>query len=200
VSAEASPFDRLDSFIADGRLIRQQWVGTDAAGRETACLIAAIWPDAGRKRYAGACAAEVMPKWLALMTPWIDDAGSLEPWPIVIRRYAALARRWHALTSADWRAVEYRVRAITVREAMAHTKHEKIVAICERVAALCDRFAGGEAGLEWAAAAAAAAAADAAAAARWAAARWAADAADRMIFATLDAIESAIVVAEGRAA
>ena len=89
---------RLDTMIAEGRIVRQQW--TD--GHERACLLAALSPEAGRAGDASACPAYVMPPWLAHMTPWIDDEVSAHAWPGVIRRYAALARRWSALDDAAW--------------------------------------------------------------------------------------------------
>ena len=117
MSAE-NPFDRLDMYIAENRLIRQKW--TD--GHDRACLLAALSPECGAAKSSDKCPAELMPPWLARITPWIDDAGSLEAWPGVVRRYAQLGRRWHVLTAEDWTRLDYRVRALCVREAMRHTE------------------------------------------------------------------------------
>ena len=84
--------------IAEDRIIRQRW--TD--GHERACLLAALSPETGKAERASACPAHVMPPWLAHLTPWIDDEVSEDAWPGVIRRYAALARRWSALDDAAW--------------------------------------------------------------------------------------------------
>ena len=65
----------LQQLIDEGRLIRRAWAGTDDQGRETACLLAAISPEAGQAQNPNACPAHVMPQWLAHLTPWIDDAG-----------------------------------------------------------------------------------------------------------------------------
>ena len=89
---------RLNAMIAEDRIIRQRW--TD--GHERACLLAALSPETGKAERASACPAHVMPPWLAHLTPWIDDEVSEDAWPGVIRRYAALARRWSALDDAAW--------------------------------------------------------------------------------------------------
>jgi hypothetical protein len=214
-----------------GTLIRQSWIGTDAQGRETACLLAALVPACGRQQSAGACPADVMPAWLAELTPWIDDAGTLAHWPAVVRRYADLASRWHILTPLAWRKLDYATRAICVREALPHVTVDDwgVRAACDLVLVLLDEAAEtgdlpAEAAAEaaeaagarardaaaWAARAARAAAGAAAACAAggpaareaagaaWAAAACAAGgpaaraAADRIIDATLDAIEREI--------
>jgi hypothetical protein len=110
--------DRLDLFIAENRLIRKDWGYTDSKGRELACLLAALAPEVGlgEDGEATKCPAEVMPLWLAYLTPWIDDAGGENQWPTVIRRYASLARRWEKLTAEDWQRLEYKVRSTILRE------------------------------------------------------------------------------------
>jgi hypothetical protein len=85
--------DKILGYLNSGRLIRGAWTGTDSQGRRTACLLAALSPEAGRSKDPGACPASVMPAWLAHLTPWIDDAGSKEAWPGTVRRYAELAGR-----------------------------------------------------------------------------------------------------------
>jgi hypothetical protein len=171
---------RLDQFIAEGRLIRKDWTGTDAEGRETACLLAALSPEVAKERKEQACPADIMPSWLAHLTPWINDAGSTAEWPAVVRRYAALARRWHVLDAAGWRRAEYRVRRAAVVEAKAYATTEEAAAVCQTVIALCDREIAGEppAQAEWTAAWKAAAAVEWAAEAAAEAAEWAAAAAD----------------------
>lgn len=136
--------ERLRGFLADGRIIRGKWIGTDAQGRETVCLLAALSPEAAEDRDASACPSDVMPAWLAHMTPWLDDAPSRMAWPGIIRRYADIAGRWHVLDDAAWPRAEYRVRAACVREVMQHTSDNIVLAACERVAALCEAVAAGE--------------------------------------------------------
>jgi hypothetical protein len=129
------------SRYAEGTLIRNDWIGTDDDGRETACLLAAVAPECGQARSAGSCPANVMPSWLAHLTPWIDDAGSEAEWPRVVRRFAATAKNWPHLTERH----EYAVRALCVREAMRHANSADALKACERVATLCERARNGEA-------------------------------------------------------
>lgn len=206
-----NPVDRLDSFILQDRLIRKSWGSTKAR----ACLLVALAGDQVIED-PGACPASILPAWLAHLTPWIDDAGSIERWPEVVRTYARLVRASAHLTEDQWTRLDYTARAIFVREAGTHRYAE----VCERVALLCDRAANGDQPIreEWAEAAEAteaarateAEAAEAAAwAASWAAARaaeavaraavraaWAAAAeraaADRMIFAFFAVWEAAL--------
>jgi len=42
---DQTAIDRLETYQREGRLIRNAWVGTDAQGRETACLLAALVPE-----------------------------------------------------------------------------------------------------------------------------------------------------------
>jgi len=178
-------FDRLDTTIAEGRLARGEWIGTDAQGRETACLIAALWPEAGEDEDAGACPADLLPPWLAHLVPWMDDAPSDEAWPTLMRRTAATLRQLHRLDSTALRRVEYRHRATCVREAAQHTADASVLTVCDMVATLCDRVVDGDEpdDDEWSAAEAAAwaessaAEAASAAAAAASAATWAAEAA-----------------------
>lgn len=190
----AARIGRLDLFRAEGRLLRHKWTGTDAQGRETACLLAALSPEVAKSERAGDCPAEVMPAWLAHMTQWIDDAVSDAAWPDIIKRYGGLARRWHVLSPEAWRRAEYGARVAAVREAMRHTTDAAVLAACEGVLRVIEPVARGQPLDEearQAAAAAEAAAAAAAEAARWAAAaaRWAAD---RLVTAILDIIEAEI--------
>jgi hypothetical protein len=169
-----TPYERLNYHINAGTLIRRAWTGSDAQGRKTACLLAAMVPACGDARAASVCPADVMPSWLAHLTPWIDDAGTLGAWPGHIKRYAALAARWGDWTPAQWERKRQIVRAACVREAMRHTIDAAVLRICEDVAATLE---GGAWPTEEQRAAAAT--------------RSAAAAADRLISAILDALEAA---------
>ena len=212
--------DRLETFLNEGRLTRKEWASQDDAGRATACLLAALVPECGRDGSAAACPAELMPAWLAHLTPWIDDAGSEENWMETVFRFADLAASWHVLDTETWRRLEYRVKAVVVREAVRHTTNAGALSACETVIDLCDRAASGEAipDTTWSAARSAARSAERSA--TWSAARsaesaaWSAEsaassaawnaesaasavdaanaAADRIIAGVLDAIETAI--------
>ena len=199
-----NPIERLRNHIKNNTLVRDTWMGIDADGRETACLLAALSPECGAARDVSACPADLMPAWLAQLTPWIDDSGTLKHWPTVVRRYADLAARWRVLDAETWKRLDFAVRAICVREATEVISEEtdgtatEVRKACVCVVALCDRAAVGDypteqewktaaaaaeaaaaAAAEAAAAEAAAAAAEAAEAAAEAAARAAAEAAAR---------------------
>lgn len=105
---------RILELLDEGRLIRKSWTGTDDQGRETACLLAALSPEVARNKAAEACPASIMPQWLAHLTPWMDDIGTLEAWPGMVRRYADLADRWHVLTDADWTRLDWTARRVAV--------------------------------------------------------------------------------------
>lgn len=95
----------LERHIEEGTLIRHWWTGEDERGRATACLLAALSPEAAEAEDAIECPAGVMPAWLARMTPRIDDGGTADAWSSMVRRYARCARGWHTLDDAAWRRV-----------------------------------------------------------------------------------------------
>jgi hypothetical protein len=193
VSADiASRFDRLDAFIAHGALVRHEW----GDGQERACLLLAIAPEVGAGNVA-ACPAAVLPRWLAELTPSIDDNGSEEAWPSMVRRYSTVVRRGaEQLDAAGWRRVLARFLIATMEESGAHDTSGS----CERVAGLWRRVLAGDepAEGEWAAEAAVAAEARAAAAGEWAAR--AATAAARAATAAAEAEAAAAWAAAARAA
>jgi len=121
---EQERIERLNTMIREDRIARHVWSKVDKRGREVACLLAALSPEAGNARLADACPAEVMPAWFANLTPWIDDNGSAAEWPRVVRRYAACASRWSSLDEAAWRRVEVATRRVAVVEAMKTTEDE----------------------------------------------------------------------------
>lgn len=125
--------NRLDRAIAEDRLIRSCWTQEDEKGRELVCLLAALSPEAGKTEDAANCPAFVMPKWLALATPLIDDEGSEELWQSVISRYASLARRWHVLSKTQWKRLEYRVRAAVLNSVMSLKLHKNDVELLRSI-------------------------------------------------------------------
>ena len=184
--------ETLNKYIQENRVIRGKWTDIDKEGRETACLLAALSPEVANSQDPSKCPANLMPEWMAHLTPFIDDSGSIEKWPHVIRRYADLASRWHVLSSEAWARAGYRVRRVSLIEAMGHTKDEKVLAVCSNVLKLLDRAMAGDfpAEQEWKAAEAAAEAA-ATAAEAWAA-EAAAAAADRIIDGIFEVLEDEI--------
>jgi hypothetical protein len=201
-------FDRLNAFVADGRLIRGKWTGKDDEGRETACLLAALYPPCGEAKAESACPAALMPSWLASLTVLIDDSGTLEKWPGHIKRYAQVIRGVVALPAEKMAALSTRIRVLIVREAMSHITRDEwgCKAACEQTikalesgdtakisaaasAAASAASAAASAARSAAASAARSAAASAATSAAWSAAASAAE--DRLIDAFLTAMEEA---------
>jgi len=156
--------DRLETYLHEGRLIRNAWTGTDEQGRETACLLAALVPECGVAEDAGVCPASALPPWLAHLTPWLDDAGTVEAWPGFVVRYVTILRSWN-LDDAQSRRCDYLCRALIMREARNHTTDAAAYTAIDTVIALCARAAAGSpiTDKEWAPADAAAYAAYAAA-------------------------------------
>lgn len=178
---------RLDRAIEDGRVIRGRW--TD--GQERACLLAWLSPEAGERESASVCPASVMPPWLAHLTPHLDDRPSARAWPGIVRRYGALAHRWHVLDAAGWERARVASLLVIVREARAHCP----ASACASLAAIDGVIAWLERGApeaERESVRRAAAAAWAAEAAAWAGA----DAADRIALGVFDALEAEIARAE----
>ena len=135
--------DQILGRLADGTLIRESWTGTDSKGRQTACLLAVIVPKCGVDQSAYSCPSEVMPAWLAHLTPWIDDAGTIEAWPAHIREYARLSQSFGRLTTepeVGRRALIGSLRAIMV-EAVCHGDPDGTVSA---VLALLDRDLAGD--------------------------------------------------------
>ena len=153
---------RLETMIANGNVIRGQW--TD--GQERACLLGALSPEAGNHKGAFACPASVMPQWLAHLTPSMDDNGTLAAWPGMVKRYAAVAARWHVLSPETWRRLDHAARALIVREARMHTADPRVLAAIDEVANLLSKASSGEpvSDVDWSAAVAVAVAAGRAAA------------------------------------
>jgi hypothetical protein len=135
---EKERIERLQTFVAEGRIVRDYWTGIDKQGREEACLLAALSPEAGKAEDAGACPASVMPTWFAYMTPWMDDNASEAEWPRMVRRYAACAARWSALDNAAWRRIEVVALRTAVVEAMRHITDAQASAILTQVLAWID--------------------------------------------------------------
>lgn len=126
---------RIDPVLITGRLergtlLRQEW----GDGFERACLLAAIVPETAVAARASVCPADVMPPWLAHLTPWMDDSGSLSAWPGMVRRYAAVAARWWVLTVEDWARVGDEVRIGFIEEVLSFVDtNDDIQQVCAQV-------------------------------------------------------------------
>jgi hypothetical protein len=137
----------LNQYIAEGRLLRNEWTGTDKHGWEAACLLAALSPEVARFGDSHACPANIMPKWLAHLTPWMDDEGSDDAWLGMVKRYAAVAGRWHVLSDEIWRELDYTARRIALENCIS--LHDEASSVKEKVLALLHRAEAGESVAEW---------------------------------------------------
>ena len=117
-----------------GTLCRNTWTGKLSDGRKTACLLAAIWPAAGKKWSSADCPASLMPQWLADLTPWIDDNPTDAAWEGFIRRYAALVPFFGRMSSEQSDALSRRFRASCVRKLMNYADGGAPFAACEAIA------------------------------------------------------------------
>jgi len=127
--------ENLNRHIEGGTLVRNRW----GDGRDRACLLAAMSPECAESESPMDCPASVMPKWLAELTPWMDDDGSEEAWPHMVRRYAALAARWHVLSDGQWSRLEFVAKKIAVESCLEHNE-----GVCAPVIALLDRSIAGD--------------------------------------------------------
>ena len=135
---EQERLERLQTFVAEGRIIRNKWMDVDEQGRATACLLAALSPEAGKAEDSRACPANIMPSWFAHLTPWMDDHGSEAEWPRMVRRYATCAARWSALDNAAWRRIEVFALRTAVVEAMRYVTDTQASAMLLQVLAWID--------------------------------------------------------------
>lgn len=131
----------LHQYIAEDRLIRGAWVGKDAQGRATACLLATLSPEVAKSRSAYSCPSSIMPAWLAHLTPWIDDCGTKVKCPGFVARYAAVISPLCELPEARLEIVRRRALGVILREARSHVGAEFIetLAAIDGVLTLCDR-------------------------------------------------------------
>jgi len=189
--------NNLDVHINRGTLVRREW----GDGYRRACLLAALSPEAASAESATACPADVIPPWIAALTPSMDDRGSAEAWPAFVRRYASVIRRAHVLDAVAWERARRNATIEILREAASHTANTAALA---SIAEVSDWLARGEPEDEseavrestaraaaWAAADATADAASAAYAAAWAAEATAATAARAAARAAADAARAA---------
>ena len=202
--------------VEDGTLVQGRWHGQGEDGREIACLLGAIHPQV---KEAADCNGDLMPMWLAELTPTLFDGILAEQIFPLARRYGQLVARWHALSEAQWESVLTRVLIRCIDDAVAAARPvsegkeywPQVEAACaqsktaiesgDAAAGAAAKAAGAASRAAAWAAAWAAGAARAAAWATWAAA-WAAGAASRaaaylsLFNFVLDQIEAECVAAE----
>jgi len=122
----------------DDRLIRHKWSDVAQDGRQLLCLYTALVSDPAAR--PSSCPPNVAPRWVAYLLPWMDDAGSVEAWPRVVERVAALAPHLHRLCPA----AEWRTMAIIIREGVRYLQDGRTLETWDRVATLYERLGRGE--------------------------------------------------------
>ena len=127
----------ISDLFAKGTIIRGRWSRSDD-GRELLCLSDAVTRSKDYQPVENRFA--VCPKWLVDLIDWISCLGSEEEWPSVIERVSAI----HLHLSKLSPTVEYRVRALCVREAMRYTTLPDVLRACSGIASLNDRAAAGD--------------------------------------------------------
>ena len=88
-------FDLLNKAIEEDRVIRWAW-RLDA---DRACLLITLAPEMHSPgmtygdTLSRPCPSGFLPDWLTRLTPTLDDCGTAEAWPGMIRRYAKVVGR-----------------------------------------------------------------------------------------------------------
>lgn len=116
-------FDRLDTFISEGRIARETW-GSPGGPKETACPIRALVPELRRCRIEegkwgydlGSVPSGLMPRWIAGLTVSCNDNTSETGWSAWLPRYSRVMRR--AVGLEDWGGV-YQSFLIAIAETVA---------------------------------------------------------------------------------
>ena len=104
------------TFADEGRLTQSKWHGHSADGRDIACLLGAIHPSVTS---AAQCNGDLMPMWLAELTPVLFDGISTDQVVPIARRYGALIARWDRLSTVQWDSILTRVLIRCIDEAVA---------------------------------------------------------------------------------
>lgn len=108
-------FDQLDRFLAEGRVVHDEW----GDGQARVCLLLALAPEVGPEGDTNQCPTELFPHWVAVITPALNDNGSNAARPTMQRRYADVMRRGSmTLNARGWR----RVLARFVRDILAEAQ------------------------------------------------------------------------------
>jgi len=70
------------------------------------CLLGAMHKESAINRHHSYCPKEIMPKFMAAITPIINDYVSTEKWEAMVDRYIGLASKWYKLTPDQWSEIE----------------------------------------------------------------------------------------------
>lgn len=123
-----------------GRILRHRWseIGPDAL--EHACLLAALSPEVVDAQDPAQCPANVMPGWLAYLTPDLADFISDTYWPHFVECYVQDAARWHKLDAPAWERCNTRVCIAALEVALPHDQS----GVVERMLGLLRRRLAGD--------------------------------------------------------
>ena len=126
-------------FAQEGRLIQRAW-HTEKGGRKMACLLGSIHPSVTSE---AECNGDLMPMWLAQLTPRLFDSIPADKVTEIGLRYGSLVARWHVLTPDQWEAVKTAFLVRTVDAALSSAREvssgeacwAQVEAACEQVKA-----------------------------------------------------------------
>lgn len=104
----------IANVLAEGRLIRRKWSDKDPDGRQLLCLYTSLMDDPLAR--PSKCPASVAPQWIAELLPWMDDVGTDDAWPAMVRRVADLAPKLGSLTGERSERLRSRCLARVLRE------------------------------------------------------------------------------------
>src|SRR6185312_10824868 len=97
-----------------GTLVQGQWHAREE-GREIACLLGSMHPGV---RSSEDCNGDLMPLWLAKLTPALFDGIAPEHIYSIARRYGGLVARWHVLKHEQWESLLTTFLVRTIDEAV----------------------------------------------------------------------------------
>ena len=128
------------SHVDAGTLAQGVWHDQGKDGHEIACLLGAIHPSV---KEATDCNGDLMPMWLAELTPTLFDGIAAESIYQMARRYGELIGRWHVLSDTQWDGILTRVLIRCIDDAVTAARPANegkdywpaVVAACEQVKA-----------------------------------------------------------------
>jgi hypothetical protein len=126
------------AYCETGRLVQNAWHGRDNDGRAIACLLGAIDP---RITAAAQCNGDLMPMWLATLTPILFDGISTNIVTLIGKRYGLLVRQWHKLTPDDWELVLRNIIVHIIDNAIfvvAPLNNARVISACNQCKAAID--------------------------------------------------------------
>jgi hypothetical protein len=110
-----SAIKRAKNLAKTKRIIRDSWsnkvrsynpVTQRVSVTHQYCLLGAMHKESAINRHHSYCPQEIMPKFMAAITPIIDDYVSRENWESMVQRYISLASKWYRFTPDQWSEIE----------------------------------------------------------------------------------------------